>query len=319
MFTKIISTGSFIPSNFLTNEMLEQRIETSDEWIVTRTGIKTRPIMDDDMTVPQMATFAAKKAIENLQTKDPNFNPEEIDLIVCATTTSSQLFPSCACQVQGALGIKDCISFDVAAACSGFIYALTVVDKFIKTNGAKYALVIGADALSKTCDPQDRTTTILFGDAAGAMIVKASEEPGILSTHLHADNTHASTLTLNNKQFNENGLLSMAGNTVFKIAVTELANIVDETLAHNKLQKTDIDWLVPHQANIRIIQATARKLDLPMDRVVLTIEKHGNTSAASIPTAFDHAVQENKFKEGELILLEAFGGGMTWGSALVKY
>lgn len=319
MFTKIISTGSFIPSNFLTNEMLEQRIETSDEWIVTRTGIKTRPIMDDNMTVPQMATFAAKKAIENLQAKDSNFKMEDIDLIVCATTTSNQLFPSCACQVQGALGIQDCISFDVAAACSGFIYALTVVDKFIKTNGAKYALVIGADALSKTCDPQDRTTTILFGDAAGAMIVKASDEPGIISTHLHADNTHAHTLTLNNKQFNDNGLLSMAGNTVFKIAVTELANIVDETLAYNNLQKSDIDWLVPHQANIRIIQATARKLDLPMERVILTIEKHGNTSAASIPTAFDHAVQENKFKEGELILLEAFGGGMTWGSALVKF
>lgn len=271
------------------------------------------------MTVPQMATLSAEKAITVLKEKNPNFDLQDIDLIICATTTSSYLFPSCSCQVQGALGIKDCISFDVAAACSGFIYALAVADKFIKTGTVKKALVIGADALSKTCDPQDRGTIILFGDAAGCMILEASKQPGIINTHLHANNDYGDALTLKNRQFDENGHLEMQGNAVFKIAVTELANIVDETLEKNGFTKEQIDWLVPHQANIRIIQATAKKLNMPMERVILTVEKHGNTSAASIPTAFDEAVQQNKFKEGEIILLEAFGGGMTWGSALIKY
>lgn len=319
MFSKIISTGSFIPSNLLTNAELEKRVDTSDEWIVARTGIKTRPIMDDDMTVPQMATLAAENAIQNLKAANPDFNVQDIDLIICATTTSSYLFPSCACQVQGNLGIEDCISFDVAAACSGFVYALSVADKFIRTGTAKKALVIGADALSKTCDPNDRGTIILFGDAAGCMILEASEEPGIINTHLHANNTQGDALTLKNRQFDENGHLEMQGNAVFKIAVTELANIVDETLEKNGITKDQIDWLVPHQANIRIIQATAKKLNMPMERVILTVEKHGNTSAASIPTAFAEAVAQNKFKPGDLILLEAFGGGMTWGSALIKY
>lgn len=319
MYSKIIATGSYIPSGRLTNEELEKRVDTSDEWIVTRTGIRSRPVMDDDMTVPQMATLSAEKAITVLKEKNPNFDLQDIDLIICATTTSSYLFPSCSCQVQGALGIKDCISFDVAAACSGFIYALAVADKFIKTGTVKKALVIGADALSKTCDPQDRGTIILFGDAAGCMILEASKQPGIINTHLHANNDYGDALTLKNRQFDENGHLEMQGNAVFKIAVTELANIVDETLEKNGFTKEQIDWLVPHQANIRIIQATAKKLNMPMERVILTVEKHGNTSAASIPTAFDEAVQQNKFKEGEIILLEAFGGGMTWGSALIKY
>ncbi|RIY32366.1 beta-ketoacyl-ACP synthase III [Psittacicella gerlachiana] len=319
MYSKIVATGSFIPSKFVTNADLEKMVDTSDEWIVTRTGIKSRPTMDDDMTVPDMAFNAAQKAVENLKKKDPNFNVEDIGLIICATTTSSYLFPSCACQVQGKLGIKDCISFDVAAACSGFVYALSVADKFIKTGTVKKALVIGADALSKTCDPTDRSTIILFGDAAGCFIIEASEQPGILSTHLHANNENAEMLTLGNKQFQEESYLQMQGNQVFRIAVAELSNIVSETLEANNLDKSQVDWLVPHQANIRIIAATAKKLDLPMERVILTIEKHGNTSAASIPTAFDSAVQENKFKEGEIILLEAFGGGMTWGSALIKY
>ncbi|RIY33413.1 3-oxoacyl-ACP synthase [Psittacicella hinzii] len=319
MFSKVVATGSFIPSKFLANEDLEKRVDTSDEWIVTRTGIKSRPIMDDDMTVPDMAFNAAKDAIESFKKKDPNFTVDDIDLIICATTTSSHLFPSCACQVQGKLGIKDCISFDVAAACSGFVYALSVADKFIKTNSVKKALVIGADALSKTCDPNDRSTIILFGDAAGCFLLEASEEPGIISTHLHANNEQADALTLGNKQFIDDSSLQMQGNQVFKIAVSELSNIVTETLEANGMDKSEVDWLVPHQANIRIISATAKKLDLPMERVILTIEKHGNTSAASIPTAFDSAVKENKFKAGDIILLEAFGGGMTWGSALVKY
>lgn len=319
MYSKVVATGSFIPSNFLTNEDLEKRVDTSDEWITTRTGIKSRPVMDDDMTVPDMAYNAAQDAVKALQAKDPNFNVEEIGLIICATTTSSSMFPSCACQVQGRLGIKDCISFDVAAACSGFVYALSVADKFIKTGTVKKALVIGADALSKTCDPLDRSTIILFGDAAGCFILEASEQAGIISTHLHANNEHAEILTLDNKQFKAESHLQMQGNAVFRLAVAELANVVTETLEANNLDKSEVDWLVPHQANIRIIAATAKKLDLPMDRVILTIEKHGNTSAASIPTAFDSAVKENKFQSGDIILLEAFGGGMTWGSALIKY
>lgn len=319
MYSRIVSTGSFIPTKVLTNEDLEKRVDTSDEWILTRTGIKSRPIMDDDMTVPDMAYLAAEKAVANLKAKDPNFDVNDIGLIICATTTSSSLFPSAACQVQGKLGIEDCISFDVAAACSGFIYALSIADKFIKTGTVKKALVIGADALSKTCDPDDRTTIILFGDAAGCFVIEASEKPGIISTHLHANNSYGNALTLDNKQFKPDTYLQMQGNQVFRIAVAELANVVEETLAYNNMDKSQVDWLVPHQANVRIIAATAKKLDLPMERVVLTIEKHGNTSAASIPTAFDAGVQENKFKEGEIILLEGFGGGMTWGSVLIKY
>ncbi|MFC6276974.1 beta-ketoacyl-ACP synthase III [Psittacicella hinzii] len=319
MYSRIVSTGSFIPSKFLTNEDLEKMVDTSDAWIYPRTGIKSRPIMDEGTTVPDMAFYAAQKAIENLKQKDSNFDVQDIGLIICATTTSNYLFPSCACQVQGKLGIDDCISFDVAAACSGFVYALSVADKFIKTGTVKKALVIGADALSKTVDPTDRSTIILFGDAAGCFIIEASEQPGIISTHLHANNNHGDALTLRNKQFFENNYLEMEGNKVFRVAVAELSNIVTETLEANNMQESDVDWLVPHQANIRIIEATAKKLNLPMERVILTIEKHGNTSAASIPTAFDFAVQNNKFKPGEIILLEAFGGGMTWGSALVKY
>lgn len=316
MYSKILGTGSYLPTQIRTNADLEKMVDTSDEWIVTRTGIHERRIAGEDESVATMGFHAAQKALEMAQV-----DSSEIGLIVDATTSSTHAFPSAACQIQQMLGINDCAAFDVAAACAGFTYAISIVDQFIKTGMAKKALVIGADALSKTLDPNDRGTIILFGDAAGAMVLGASQEPGIISTHLHADGRYGELLALPNRErgSEDQAYLTMTGNEVFKVAVRELAHIVDETLAESGIAKEELDWLVPHQANLRIISATAKKLDMAMDKVVVTLDKHGNTSAASVPTAFDEAVRDGRIQRGQLVLLEAFGGGFTWGSALVRF
>lgn len=316
MYSKILGTGSYLPAKTRTNADLEKMVDTSDEWIVTRTGIHERRIAGEDESVATMGFHAAKKALEMAQV-----DSSEIGLIVVATTSSTHAFPSAACQIQQMLGINDCAAFDIAAACAGFTYAISVVDQFVKTGMTKKALVIGADTLSKTLDPNDRGTIILFGDAAGAIVVGASEEPGILSTRLHADGRYGELLALPNRARNseDQAYLTMTGNEVFKVAVRELAHIVDETLTISGIAKEELDWLVPHQANLRIISATAKKLDMPMEKVVITLDRHGNTSAASVPTAFDEAVRDGRIQRGHLVLLEAFGGGFTWGSALVRF
>lgn len=316
MYSKILGTGSYLPAKTRTNADLEKMVDTSDEWIVTRTGIHERRIAGEDESVATMGFHAAQKALEMAQV-----DSSEIGLIVVATTSSTHAFPSAACQIQQMLGINDCAAFDIAAACAGFTYAISVVDQFIKTGMTKKALVIGADALSKTLDPNDRGTIILFGDAAGAIVIGASEEPGILSTRLHADGRYGELLALPNRARNseDQAYLTMTGNEVFKVAVRELAHIVDETLTISGIAKEELDWLVPHQANLRIISATAKKLDMPMEKVVVTLDRHGNTSAASVPTAFDEAVRDGRIQRGHLVLLEAFGGGFTWGSALVRF
>lgn len=317
MYTKIIGTGSYLPEHVRTNADLEKMVETSDEWITTRTGIRERRIAGPDETVATMGFAAAGRALEMA-----DIDKQQIGLIVVATTSSTHAFPSAACQIQAMLGIKGCPAFDVAAACAGFTYALSIADQYVKSGAVKYALVIGADVLARTCDPGDRGTIIIFGDGAGAAVLGASEEQGIISTHLHADGSYGELLTLPNadRVHPEKPIhLTMAGNEVFKVAVTELAHIVDETLAANNLDRSDLDWLVPHQANLRIISATAKKLGMPMDNVVITLDRHGNTSAASVPAALDEAVRDGRIKRGQLILLEAFGGGFTWGSALVRF
>ncbi|AYY80198.1 MULTISPECIES: beta-ketoacyl-ACP synthase III [Proteus] len=317
MYTKILGTGSYLPVQVRTNADLETMVETSDEWIVTRTGIHERRIATEEETVALMGASAAEKALEM-----SGIDKQDIGLIVVATTSGSHAFPSAACQIQNALGINDCIAFDVAAACSGFVYALSIADQFIKAGSVKHALVIGADRLSHALDPNDRGTIILFGDAAGAAVVGASEDEGIISTHLHSDGRFGDLLALPYQRKENEDLpayVTMAGNEVFKVAVRELAHIVDETLEANNIDKSELDWLVPHQANLRIISATAKKLDMTMDKVVVTLDRHGNTSAASVPTALDEAVRDNRIQRGQLILLEAFGGGFTWGSALIRF
>ena len=317
MYTKIIGTGSYLPEQVRTNADLEKIVETSDEWIVTRTGIRERRIAGPNETVDSMGYQAALRAIEMA-----GIDKQQIGMIVVATTSATHAFPSAACQIQGMLGIKGCPAFDVAAACAGFTYALSIVDQYVKSGAVQYVLVIGSDVLARTLDPEDRGTLILFGDGAGAVVLGASEEPGIISTHLHADGSYGELLTLPNhdRVVPENPIyLTMSGNEVFKVAVTELAHIVDETLAANQLDRSSLDWLVPHQANLRIISATAKKLGMSMDNVVVTLDRHGNTSAASVPSALDEAVRDGRIKPGHLVLLEAFGGGFTWGSALVRF
>ena len=317
MYTKIIGTGSYLPEQVRTNADLEKMVETSDEWIVTRTGIRERRIAAPNETVATLGFEAAKNALDMAGVK-----PEQIGLIVVATTSGTHAFPSSACQIQAMLGINGCPAFDVAAACAGFTYALSIADQYVKNGAVDYALVIGADVLARTCNPDDRGTIIIFGDGAGAVVLGASEEPGIISTHLHAEGRYGELLTLPNadRVEPENPIyLTMAGNEVFKVAVTELAHIVDETLAANNLDRSALDWLVPHQATLRIISATARKLGMSMDNVVVTLDRHGNTSAASVPCALDEAVRDGRIQRGQLILLEAFGGGFTWGSALVRF
>lgn len=317
MYTKIIGTGSWLPERVRTNADLEKMVETTDEWIVTRTGIRERRIAGPDETVATMGYQAGLRALEMA-----GVAKEEIDLIIVATTSATHAFPSAACQIQAMLGIKGCPAFDVAAACAGFTYALSIADQYVKNGAAKHALVIGADVLARTLDPEDRGTIILFGDGAGAVVLGTSDEPGIISTHMHADGSYGELLTLPNlDRVNPDNptYLTMAGNEVFKVAVTELAHIVDETLAANNLDRSALDWLVPHQANLRIISATAKKLGMSMDNVVVTLDRHGNTSAASVPAALDEAVRDGRIQKGQLVLLEAFGGGFTWGSALVRF
>ena len=314
--SRIAGTGSYLPERILTNAELERTIDTTDEWIFTRTGIRERHIIAEGQDTSDMALEASKKAIEAA-----NIDIQSIDLIVLATTTPDRTFPSTACLLQQKLGIINCPAFDLQAVCSGFIYALATADNFIKAGAAKCALVVGAEAMSRITDWTDRSNCILWGDGAGAVILKASDEQGILSTHLHANGNYADMLTVPQGVSNQAGskTILMEGNAVFKMAVNTLDAIVDETLAANGLEKSDVDWLVPHQANIRILQSTAKKLGMSMDRVVTTVDKHGNTSAASIPLALDVAVRDGRIKRGETILMEAFGGGFTWGSVLMKY
>ena len=318
IYSKIAGTGSFLPEKVLSNKDLEAMVETSDQWITDRTGIKKRHIVSDEQTTTDLAFFAAEKAIEAA-----GINNEDIDLIIVATTTPTRIFPSTAALVQEKLNISGCPAFDIQAVCTGFVYGLTVADKFIKSGSVKNALVIGAESLSRIVDWTDRNTCVLFGDGAGAVILQASEEPGILSTHIHCDGKYNQLLTVPTGPGSLNSeaaeFIEMQGNDVFKVAVKTLSSIVDETLAANNLAKSDVDWLIPHQANIRIIAATAKKLSMSMDHVVVTVDEHGNTSAASIPLALDTAVRDGRIQRGETLLLEAFGGGFTWGSALLKY
>ncbi len=308
--SRITGTGSYLPEKVLTNEELAATVDTTHDWIVERTGIHKRHIVAEGQTTCDMAEHAARRALDAA-----NLEPNDIDLIVFATTTPDRVFPSTACLLQKRLGIHECPAFDVQAVCTGFIYALDIANRFIKTSGATRALVLGAETMSKIVDWNDRGTCILFGDGAGAVVLEASEEPGILSSHIHADGDYDALLQVPvGEQY-----LTMQGNEVFKVAVKTLGRIVDETLTTNHLEKSDIDWLIPHQANIRIIQATAKKLGMNMDHVVVTVDEHGNTSAASVPLALDHAVRNGQIKQGELLLLEAFGGGFTWGSALVRF
>ena len=314
-FSKIIGVGSYLPKNILTNKDLEESLDTTDEWITSRTGIKQRHIVSKNEDTSDLALEASLMAI-----RDSGIDKDDIDLIIVATTTPDKVFPSTACILQAKLKMKECPAFDVQAVCSGFIYALSIADNFIKTNSAKNILVVGADSMSKITDYKDRSNAILWGDGAGAVILSASDNLGILSTHIHSDGKFENLLHVPKK--NDSSLvdtIEMQGSQVFKMAVNTLDKIVDETLLANNLQKKDIDWLVPHQANIRILEATARKLDMDMSKVIVTIDRHGNTSAASIPLALDQGVKENKIKPGNLILMEAFGGGFTWGSALIRF
>jgi 3-oxoacyl-[acyl-carrier-protein] synthase-3 len=316
IYSKIIGTGSYLPEKVLSNHDLEKMFETTDEWITTRTGIKERHIVSAHQYTSDLAVEASKKAIEA-----SGIDASKIDLIIVATTTPDKIFPSTACIVQTKLGLSLCPAFDIQAVCSGFVYALSVADNFIKTGSAKYVLVIGADTMSRITDYSDRSNAILWGDGGGAIILEASDQPGIFSTHIHADGAYEKLLYVSSGVSHRKGksTIEMQGNQVFKIAVNTLDSIVDETLGMNHLEKSDIDWLVPHQANIRILEATAKKLNMSMDRVIVTIDRHGNTSAASIPLALDTAIREYKIKRGETVLMEAFGGGFTWGSSLIKY
>ena len=320
-YARITGTGSYLPEKVLTNFDLEKFVDTSDQWIRDRTGIEKRHVAIEGQLTVDLAERAARSAIEAAGIK-----PQDIDLIVVATTTPDRIFPSTACLLQSRLDIHGCPAFDIQAVCTGFVYALGVAEKFIKSGSARRALVVGAETLSRLLNWNDRATCVLFGDGAGAVVLEADEETGILSTHLHADGDYEALLRVpygvsqGFEAMDEvNSKIEMRGNEVFKMAVNTLGRIVDETLSANDLEKSDIDWLVPHQANIRIIQATARKLKMPMERVVVTVQEHGNTSAASVPLALDTAVRDGRIQKGEMLLLEAFGGGFTWGSALLRF
>ncbi|MCX7544641.1 ketoacyl-ACP synthase III [Marinicella sp. S6413] len=321
MYSRIKSTGSALPEKILTNADLEKIVDTDDQWIKDRTGIEQRHVVVDGETTSTLAIQAAKQAL-----KRAGMSADELDLIVVGTTTPDLVFPSTACLIQKQLGCPGITAFDVNAACSGSIYALGVADKFIQSGQHKKALVIGAETLTRMVDWTDRSTCVLFGDGASAIILESSQEPGVLSTHLHADGSHDDLLnatvgvSAGLKNAPNGGLkIRMKGNEVFKTAVLTLGKIVTETLKANNMKKSDVDWLIPHQANLRIIKATAKKLNMSMEQVIVTVHKHGNTSAASVGLALDEAVSTGKIKRGEVLLLEAFGGGFTWGSALIKY
>ncbi|MBS0215614.1 MAG: ketoacyl-ACP synthase III [Proteobacteria bacterium] len=322
MFARIAGTGSALPKQVVTNDDLAKRVDTSDEWIATRTGIRQRHVAGEGETTVSLGEEAARKAMAAA-----GVTADDIDLIVFGTTTPDLIFPSSACLMQARLGIVGCPAFDVNAACSGFIYAISVADKFVRSGDAKCALVVGSETLTRMVDWNDRGTCVLFGDGAGAVVLKPDSETGILSTHLHADGAKKELLWnpvgvsagFKPEEPNAGVKVLMTGNEVFKHAVKALDGLVDETLDANGLDRHDIDWLIPHQANLRIIEATAKRLDMPMDRVIVTVDKHGNTSSGSVPLALDAAVQSGKVQRGQLLLLEAFGGGFTWGSVLLRY
>jgi len=318
MRSRIVGTGSYLPVGVLTNSDLEKRLDTTDAWIRERTGIERRHIVAPGETTVDMAEHAARSALAAA-----GCDPRELDLIVVGTCTPDLIFPNAGVMLQARLGNLGTPALSVEAACSGFIYALSVADKFIRAGEAKLALVVGAESLSKITDYSDRGTAILFGDGAGAVVLAPAAEPGILSTHLHADGSHIELLRctggVSRGLHPEGNFITMAGSEVFRIAVNTLGRAVQETLDANGVSKEELTWLVPHQANIRIIQATARKLELPMERVIVTIADHGNTSTASVPLALDVGVRDGRIKRGDLLLLEAFGGGFTWGSALIRF
>lgn len=318
-FSKVLGTGSYLPEKVLTNHDLEKIVDTNDEWIVSRTGIKQRHVAGDNETASSMAEVASRHALDMAGLK-----ANEIDMIIVATTTPDHRFPGAACHLQQRLGIGPIPAFDLnSAACAGFIYALTIADQFIRTNTHKRVLIVGSELMTRVVDWQDRSTCVLFGDGAGAMVLGASEEPGIISTRILADGAHKDILYLPTQDSNdintEKAFMKMEGNRLFRLAVNVLGHLFDETLQQSGLQKSDIKWLVAHQANIRIIAAMAKKLGLSMDNVPMAIDRHANTSAASIPLVFDELVRSNKLNKGDHILFEAIGGGLMWGSAILKY
>lgn len=317
-FSKIVGTGGYLPEEIRSNDDLTKMVDTSDSWIYERTGIKNRRIAGAHETVSSMAEIAARQALEMA-----GCEAEEIDLIVMASSTPDRIYPSAACLLQQRLEIRHCAAFDVQAACSGFIFALSIADQYIKTGAYRKILVVGSEINSRMVDWSDRSTCILFGDGAGATLLEASNEPGILSTHIHSDGYYQDLLYLPNPNAcvdsDPNQYIFMKGNEVFKVAVNTLGRIVDETLAANNMTQGEVDWLVPHQANMRIIAATAKKLKMSMDQVILTLENQGNTSSASVPLALNEAVRDGRIQRGHTLLLEAFGAGFAWGSALIKY
>jgi 3-oxoacyl-[acyl-carrier-protein] synthase-3 len=317
MYSRIVGTGKYLPERILTNADLEKMVETTDEWIKSRTGIEHRHIAAADEATSDLAYKAALAALENA-----GLTANDIDLVVVGTTTPDLIFPNVGCLVQEKLGIKSCPAFSLEAACSGFLYGLVVADQFIRLGSAKRALVIGAETMSRIIDWTDRETCVLFGDGAGAVILEAAETPGIIYSTLGADGRYRELLYASSGvslRQREGAALRMKGNEVFKVAVKTLENLVDDVVEKNHLEKGQIDWLIPHQANIRIISATAKRLELPMERVILTVREHGNTSAASVPMALDTAIRDGRIKRGDLLLLEAFGGGFTWGASLIRY
>jgi 3-oxoacyl-[acyl-carrier-protein] synthase-3 len=320
MYSRIVGTGRYLPERIMTNFDLEKIVDTTDEWIRTRTGVERRHVVAEDQTTSDMCVEAAKKAIA-----DADVDVADIDLVITGTTSPDLIFPNVSTLIQHRLGIPACTAFSLEAACTGFIYALTMADKFIRLGDAKCALVIGAECITKLMDWSDRNTCVLFGDGAGAVIVKPSAEPGILSTHLGADGQYKELLyypvgASNQlaKAGTDEAAIQMTGSEVFKVAVKTLGGIAAEALDKAGIDKSELDWLIPHQANIRIIQATAKRLDLPMEKVILTVQDHGNTSAASVPMALDVGIRDGRVKKGQLILMEAFGGGFTWGSVLMR-
>lgn len=320
MYSRILGTGSYLPERVLTNADLEAMVDTTDEWIRSRTGIERRHLAADHQTTCDLAEAAARRAMHAA-----GVTPADIDLIALGTTTPDQVFPNTACLLQSRLGISGPPAIQLEAACTGFIYALSIADKFIRLGEAKCALVIGAESLSRLVDWTDRGTCILFGDGAGAVVLGPSAQPGVLSTRLHANGEYADLLFYptgpsrkHNASVERQDAIHMKGAEVFKVAVNTLAVAIEEALSTHGLEKSALDWLIPHQANLRLIEAVARKLHLPMERVIVTVREHGNTSAASVPLALDCAIRDGRVKAGQLLLLEAFGGGFTWGSALVR-
>lgn len=323
-YSKIVGSGHYLPQQRLTNAELSQRVDTTDEWITERTGIKERRIAEPHQSAATLGYDAAVAALSAAQ-----LQASDLDMIVVATTSAEHAFPSAACEIQKLLGVSNIPAFDIGAACAGFIYALSIADQFIRSGQHQRVLVIGTDVLARLCDPNDRNTIVLFGDGAGAVVLQASEEPGILSTHLHSAGEYGHLLGVKQPQRTAHGVstegtlesswMYMKGNEVFRVAVAKLSELVSQTLSANKMTAEQLDWLIPHQANLRIIKATAKKLKMPMEQVVVTLDETGNTSAASVPIALDRAIRDGRIQRGHTLLLEAFGGGFAWGSALVKY